>query len=86
VSYSLTNAGKQSIKLDEIFVGARNPANVNKDAQVNLGRVVAPGKTVNAQGQVFISSSGEWQLWPCYYLGDIHCPDKWRVISFLAEK
>jgi hypothetical protein len=53
VSYSLTNVGKQRIQLEYTFVGARNAANDRKDTEdMNEGRALAPGETVNAQGRV----------------------------------
>jgi hypothetical protein len=87
VSYSLTNVGKQRIQLEYTFVGARNAANDNKDTEdMNEGRALAPGETVDAQGRVFLDSAGTWQLWPCYVLsGDRFCPDKWQVFFVLAR-
>jgi hypothetical protein len=87
VSYSLTNVGKQRIQLEYTFVGARNAANDRKDTEdMNEGRVLAPGETVDAQGRVFLDSVGTWQLWPCYVLsGERFCPDKWQAFFVLAK-
>ncbi len=87
VSYSLTNVGDQRIQLENTFVGARNAAGEHKDTEdINEGRVLAPGGTVNAQGRVFLDSAGAWQLWPCYVLsGDRFCPDKCQVFFVLAK-
>ena len=87
VSYSLTNVGKQRVQLEYTFVGARNAANDRKDTEdMNEGRALAPGETVNAQGRVFLDSVGTWQLWPCYVLsGERFCPDKWQVFFVLAK-
>jgi TIR domain len=87
VSYSLTNVGDQPLQLESTFVGARNPADDNINIEdMNEGRVLSPGETVNAQGRILLDSAGAWQLWPCYLLsGERYCPDKWQVISFLAK-
>jgi TIR domain len=87
VSYSLTNVGDQRIQLEYTFVGARNAADDNKDTEdMNEGRVLAPGETVNAQGRVLLDSAGAWELWPCYELsGGRQCPDKWQVFFVLAK-
>lgn len=87
VSYSLTNVGNQRIQLEFTFVGVRNPADDNMDTEdMNEGRVLAPGETVNAQGRVPLESAGKWELWPCYELsGGRQCPDKWQVFFVLAK-
>jgi TIR domain len=87
VSYSLTNVGDQRIQLEYTFVGVRNPADENRDTEdMNEGRVLAPGETVNAQGRIPLESAGTWQLWPCYVLsGERFCPDKWQVFFVLAK-
>jgi TIR domain len=87
VSYSLTNATDQRLQLEYTFVGVRNPADENMDTEdMNEGRVLAPGETVNAQGRVPLESAGKWELWPCYVLsGERFCPDKWRVFFILAK-
>ncbi len=87
VSYSLTNVGDRRLQLEYTFVGVRNPANDNMDTEdMNEGRALAPGETVNAQGRILLDSAGRWQLWPCYVLsGDRFCPDKWQVFFVLAE-
>jgi hypothetical protein len=86
VSYSLTNVGDRRLQLEYTFVGVRNPANDNMDTEdMNEGRALAPGETVNAQGRILLDSAGRWQLWPCYVLsGDRFCPDKWQVFFVLA--
>jgi TIR domain len=86
VSYSLTNATDQRIQLESTFVGVRNPAGEHRDAEdMNEGRALAPGETVNAQGRVLLDSAGKWELWPCYLLsGDRLCPDKWQEFFVLA--
>lgn len=87
VSYSLTNVGDQRIQVEYTFVGARNASDDNKDTEdMNEGRVLAPGETVNAQGRVLLDSAGAWELWPCYELsGGRQCPDKWQVFFVLAK-
>jgi hypothetical protein len=87
VSYSLTNVGDQRIQLEYTFVGVRNPADENMDTEdMNEGRVLAPGETINAQGRVPLESAGKWELWPCYELsGGRQCPDKWQVFFVLAK-
>jgi hypothetical protein len=87
VSYSLTNVGDQRVQLEYTFVGVRNPADENMDTEdMNEGRVLAPGETVNAQGRVPLESAGKWELWPCYELSGGHqCPDKWQVFFILAK-
>jgi hypothetical protein len=87
VSYSLTNVGDQRIQLEFTFVGVRNPADDNMDTEdMNEGRVLAPGETVNAQGRVPLESAGKWELWPCYELsGGRQCPDKWQVFFVLPK-
>ena len=87
VSYSLTNVGDEPIELDYTFVGVRNPAGENQDTEdMNEGKVLAPGETVNAQGRRLLDGAGSWEFWPCYALsGERFCPDKWQVFFILAE-
>jgi hypothetical protein len=55
VSYSLTNVGDQPLQLESTFVGARNPADDNINIEdMNEGRVLSPGETVNAQGRILL--------------------------------
>jgi hypothetical protein len=86
VSYSLTNVGEQPIELEYTFVGARNPADDNKDAEdMNEGKTLEPGETISANGRVLIESAGRWDVWPCYQLTNGNgCPDEWQAVSFLA--
>ena len=87
VSYSLTNVGDKPVQLAFTFVGVRNPAGENRDAEdMNEDRVLAPGETLNAQGRRQLDVAGSWEFWPCYEVaGGGQCPDKWRVIFVLAE-
>jgi hypothetical protein len=87
VSYSLTNAGDEPIQLEYTFVGVRNPAGENRDTEdMNEGRVLAPGETVNAQGRRLLDGAGSWEFWPCYVLsGERFCPDKWQSFEVLAR-
>jgi hypothetical protein len=87
VSYSLTNVGDQPIQVEYTFVGARNASDDNKDSEdMNEGRVLGPGETLDAQGRILLDSAGAWELWPCYELsGGRQCPDKWQVFFVLPE-
>jgi hypothetical protein len=87
VSYSLTNTTDQRLQLEYTFVGVRNPTGEHRDTEdMNEGRALAPGETVNAQGRVLLDSAGKWELWPCYVLsGDRFCPDKWQEFFVLAK-
>jgi hypothetical protein len=87
VRYSLTNAADQPVQLASTFVGARNAADENKDAEgTGAGRTLAPGETVDIQARVVLDSAGTWQLWPCYELaGGRTCPDEWQVFSVAAR-
>jgi hypothetical protein len=87
VSYSLTNVGDNPIQLEFTFVGVRNPANENLDTEdMNEGKVLASGETVNAQGRMLLDAAGKWEFWPCYELsGERSCPDKWRSFFVLAR-
>lgn len=87
VSYALTNTTDQPLQLEYTFVGVRDPAGEHKDTEdMNEGRALAPGETVNAQGRVLLNSAGTWEMWPCFMLtGERLCPDKWQVIFVLAE-
>ncbi|GKV74642.1 toll/interleukin-1 receptor domain-containing protein [Pseudarthrobacter sp. NCCP-2145] len=87
VSYALTNTTDQRLQLEYTFVGVRDPAGDNKDAEdMNEGRALAPGETVTAQGRVLLNAAGGWAMWPCYVLsGDRFCPDRWQVFFVLAE-
>jgi hypothetical protein len=81
VSFSLTNAGSQPVRLAATFVGARNEAGDHRDSeQLNLDRTLAPGETVATQDRVVVDSAGRWRLWPCYELdGGATCPDEWQA-------
>ncbi|WP_455833597.1 toll/interleukin-1 receptor domain-containing protein [Pseudarthrobacter siccitolerans] len=87
VSYALTNTTDQPLQLEYTFVGARDAAGEHHDAEdMNEGKALEPGETVNAQGRVLITSAGGWEMWPCYVLtGERFCPDKWQVFFVLAE-
>ncbi|HEY9355602.1 MAG TPA: toll/interleukin-1 receptor domain-containing protein [Arthrobacter sp.] len=87
VSYALTNTTDKPLQLEYTFVGARDPAGEHHDAEdMNEGRTLAPGETVNAQGRVLLNSAGAWEMWPCYVLtGERFCPDKWQVFFVLAQ-
>jgi TIR domain len=87
VSYSLTNVGDEPIQLEYTFVGVRDPADENRDTEdMNEGRVLAPGETVNAQGRRLLDGAGSWEFWPCYVLsGERFCPDKWQAFEILAK-
>jgi hypothetical protein len=87
VSYSLTNVGDEPIQLEYTFVGVRDPAGENRDTEdMNEGRVLAPGETVNAQGRRLLDGAGSWEFWPCYVLsGERFCPDKWQAFEILAK-
>lgn len=87
VSYALTNATDKPLQLEYTFVGARDAAGEHHDAEdMNEGKTLAPGETVNAQGRVLLNSAGAWEMWPCYVLtGERFCPDKWQVFFVLAQ-
>jgi len=87
VSYSLTNVGAQPIELEYTFVGARDAAGDNHDAEdMNEGETLEPGQTISANGRVLIDSEGRWDVWPCYLLTNGNfCPDEWQAVSFLAS-
>ncbi|MBX7442936.1 MULTISPECIES: toll/interleukin-1 receptor domain-containing protein [unclassified Arthrobacter] len=87
VSYALTNTTDQPLQLEYTFVGVRDASGNHHDTEdMNEGRALAPGETVNAQGRVLLNSSGSWEMWPCYVLtGERFCPDKWQVFFVLAQ-
>ncbi|MET3773173.1 toll/interleukin-1 receptor domain-containing protein [Arthrobacter nitrophenolicus] len=87
VSYALTNTTDQRLELEYTFVGVRDPADDHRDTEdMNEGKVLQPGETVNAQGRVLIDSAGSWTIWPCYVLaGERFCPDRWQEFFVLAE-
>ena len=87
VRYSLTNVGDQPVQLASTFVGARNAADDNKDAEgTGAGRTLAPGETVQTQARVVLDGAGVWRLWPCYELADGRtCPDEWQAFSVVAR-
>ncbi|MDQ0924525.1 hypothetical protein QF038_003033 [Pseudarthrobacter sp. W1I19] len=87
VSYALTNTTDQRLQLEYTFVGARDAEGEHHDAEeMNEGRALEPGETINAQGRVLLTSAGSWEMWPCYVLtGERFCPDKWQVFFVLAE-
>jgi hypothetical protein len=87
VRYSLTNLGSAPMRFEYTFVGARDTADENKDAEVeNEGRTLAVGETIHAGGRVFLESPGTWTVWPCYLLsGDRYCPDRLKAVTFIVE-
>jgi hypothetical protein len=87
VSYSLTNVGEEDIQIGFTFVGGRNPADDRRDSEeMNQGRMLKPGETVQAEGRILLDGAGPWTLWPCYTLShDRYCPDKWKAFSVMAE-
>ena len=87
VRYSLTNVGDLPVQLASTFVGARNAADDNQDAEgTGAGRTLASGETVQTQARVVLDGAGVWQLWPCYELADGRtCPDEWQAFSVVAR-
>ncbi|HEY2764052.1 MAG TPA: hypothetical protein VGJ13_08590 [Pseudonocardiaceae bacterium] len=87
VNYSLTNIGNQPIQMEYTFVGARNPADENRDSEdTNEGKVLEPGATIQTEGRIFLSGAGTWKLWPCYALpGGRFCPDEWKAFNFIVK-
>jgi hypothetical protein len=87
VRYSLTNLGQAPVRLEYTFVGARDEADSNKDAEgENEGHTLAVGETVPAGGRIFLDSPGSWTAWPCYVLsGDRYCPHRWQAVTFTVE-
>ncbi|TDL33727.1 hypothetical protein [Arthrobacter nitrophenolicus] len=87
VSYALTNTTDQRLELEYTFVGVAGHADDHRDTEdMNEGKVVEPGVTVNAQGRVLIDSAGSWTNWPCYVLpGERFCSDRWQEFFVLAE-
>ena len=87
VRYSLKNVGDQPVQLASIFVGARNAADDNKDAEAtDAAKALAPGESVDVEARVALDSAGAWQLWPCYELADGRvCPDEWQAFSVVAR-
>lgn len=87
VGYSLTNLGSAPMRFEFTFVGTRDAADENKDAEAeNEGRTLAVGETIDAGGRVFLDSPGTWTVWPCYLLsGDRYCPGRWKAVTFIVE-
>jgi hypothetical protein len=87
VDYSLTNVGSEPARMDYTFVGARDPADENRDSEdENENRVLSPGETVQASGRIFLNSAGAWLIFPCYLLtGDRYCPDEWKAFNTIVE-
>jgi len=51
-------------------------------ARTIASRVIAPGETLSAEGEVLLDSEGNWRVWPCYILPDgQYCPDFWQDIN-----
>jgi hypothetical protein len=86
VDYSLTNVGSQPIRMDSTFVGARDPADENRDSEdENENRVLGPGETIEAGGRVFLNGAGTWLIFPCYLLsGERYCPDEWKAFNVIV--
>lgn len=63
VSYALKNTTNQNLQLEYTFVGVRDPADQDRDTEnMNEGRILAPGETINAQRRTGTGNQGRTSL------------------------
>ncbi|WP_107773689.1 hypothetical protein [Nocardioides sediminis] len=82
IGYRLTNAGDTSVELEYVFVGVRDPADTNRDKEVDQLVTLAPGDSIDLQTTLLLDQEGVWSIWPCFGIaGGTECPDEWRAFE-----
>lgn len=85
VSFTLTNATSSQVRLDEIFVGVRDAADVNKDETASPSTAtLGAGESVDVTASVTVDRDGLWTFWPCYDGSPGECPDEWQKFTFVT--
>jgi hypothetical protein len=80
VTYSLKNVGASSIVLGYAFVAARDASGVNRDFGNQNGITIGAQQTYSFTASYTPQSSGEWTLWPAYYVSGHYGPYQWLAI------
>lgn len=79
LSYGLRNAGDAAVQLEYTFVGVRDPADTNRDKEVDPPMTLQPGDRIDVQTTLLLDEEGVWSIWPCFgVVGGAECPDEWR--------
>jgi hypothetical protein len=79
VRYRLTNASDGPIELDYTFIGVRDPADTNRDKEVDPPATLQAGALLDVQTTLLLDQEGVWTIWPCFGVaGGVECPDEWR--------
>lgn len=86
IQFSLENVGSNAVTFEETFIGARNPAEDNKDfGHENTGAIFSLGDVVKVSHSIIVDVGGLWEFWPCYTLRtggeETFCPDEWRAFQ-----
>ncbi|QLJ52510.1 MAG: hypothetical protein Sv326_0335 [Candidatus Fermentimicrarchaeum limneticum] len=90
VSYTLQNVDPQQRTIlfsqsKGTYIGASTPSGAEEFAYSNRGTSLAPGQSINFNGQVTLDEAGNWKLWPafCYTVGKTsNCsPNEWHACS-----
>lgn len=86
VRFTIQNVGQEPFLLNETFVGARNPDDVNRDFGHGNGSYrLQPGESVTTTGSLRVEQPGTWQFTPCYAFEqdgkEHHCPGSWNAFS-----
>ena len=79
IRYGLTNASDGPIELEFTFIGVRDPADTNRDKEVDPPSTLQPGDRIDVQTTLLLDQEGVWNIWPCFGVsGGGECPDEWR--------
>lgn len=77
----------EPVALGYTFIGARNPANANKDfGEGNYEKILTPHKSLLIESSILVTEEGVWSFWPCYAIGNTFCPDEWRAFQVAVVK
>jgi hypothetical protein len=87
VRYRLTNSSDGPIELDYTFVGVRDPADTNRDKEVDPPATLQPGALLDVQTTLLLDQEGVWTIWPCFGVaGAGECPDEWRSFELAVTE
>jgi hypothetical protein len=81
VTYSIKNTGSSSITISNLFVGARDASGNNRDFGYQYNVVIGSQQTYLYTSTYTPQSSGQWTLWPAYYVNGHYGPYQWLTVQ-----
>lgn len=83
----LRNGEVEPVALGYAFIGARDPANANKDfGEDGYEKILTPHESLDIESSILVTEEGVWSFWPCYAIGNTFCPDEWRAFQVAVVK